>query len=430
MTRSGTRLTGYESSDGAHWTKLGSVTLPELPNTAQAGLFVASPLHNNLRRSFGGTSETAGGATAGATFDHLALSGATATGSAAWTSTDVGAPDPNDPDTPQSGPARAEPGTTTVSAAGVYTLTGQGDIAPDETGSDIVQMSFQGVFVAVLFMVALGALFITTEYKRGMIRTTFTATPRRVRVLTAKALVIGGITFAISLPATAIAFVLAHSTMRSHGFAPPAYPDLSLLDSPALRAVVGSAALLSLVAVLALALGAILRNSAGAITAVVVLVILPQILAFALPLPVAHWLLRATPAAAFAVQQGRTYYPQMPHNCLPESGCYPMKLALTGVWLGQATVLVLGALSMRAEYGTGTVGTTLTAIPPGRRSWRRRRRCWPRRRASRPARRSSPPSPRPAGSSRATASPPRRATPSSPSPTPPPSAPPSVPPSA
>ncbi|MCX5187491.1 ABC transporter permease subunit [Streptomyces sp. NPDC059837] len=341
MTRSGTRLTGYESSDGAHWTKVGSVTLPELPKAAQAGLFVASPLHSNLRRSFGGTSERAGGTTAGATFDHLALSGATATGSAAWTSTDVGAPDPNDPNTPQSGPARAQPGTTSVSTTGVYTLTGQGDIAPDETGGDIVQMSFQGVFVAVLFMVALGALFITTEYKRGMIRTTFTATPRRARVLAAKALVIGGVTFAVSLPATAIAFPLAQHTMRSHGFAPPAYPELSLFDSPALRAVVGSAALLSLVAVLALALGAILRNSAGAITVVVVLMILPQILAFALPLPIAHGLLRATPAAAFAIQQGVTRYPQVQHNCLPEGGCYPMS-----PWNGFAVLCAYVAVAL------------------------------------------------------------------------------------
>lgn len=200
LTRAGTRLTGEESADGTHWTKVGSVTLPELPKTAQAGLFVATPLHSNLRRSFGGTSETAGGTTVSATFDHVAVSGGTGTGSAAWASTDVGAPDPNDPNTPQSGPARSEPGTTTVSASGVYALTGQGDIAPDETGADIVQMSFQGVFVAVLFMVALGALFITTEYKRGMIRTTLTATPRRGRVLAAKALVTGGVTFAVSLP--------------------------------------------------------------------------------------------------------------------------------------------------------------------------------------------------------------------------------------
>lgn len=138
------------------------------------------------------------------------------------------APDPNAPDpsapgarAPESGPAVFEPGTTRVSDSGVYTVTGRGDIAPEQTGPDVIQMSFQGVFVAVVFMVALGALFITTEYKRGMIRTTFTATPRRARVLAAKALVIGGVTFAVSLVATAITFPLAQSTMRSNGFKPP-----------------------------------------------------------------------------------------------------------------------------------------------------------------------------------------------------------------
>ncbi|MFD9332546.1 ABC transporter permease subunit [Streptomyces sp. NPDC060065] len=346
LTKTGSQLTGYESADGSHWTKVGSVTLPKLAKTTQAGLFVATPLHNNLRRSFGGTSETAAGTNVTASFDHIALSGGTK--GATWTSTDVRAPDPNAPDpstsgarAPESGPAVFEPGTTRVSDSGVYTVTGRGDIAPEQTGPDVIQMSFQGVFVAVVFMVALGALFITTEYKRGMIRTTFTATPRRARVLAAKALVIGGVTFAVSLVATAITFPLAQSTMRSNGFKPPAYPDLSLLDTPALRAVVGSAALLSLVAVLALAAGAILRNSAGAITVVVVLVILPQILAFALPLPVAQWLLRLTPAAAFAIQQGVTYYPQMDHNCLPESGCYPL-----APWNGFAVLCAYVALAL------------------------------------------------------------------------------------
>ncbi|MFF4831588.1 hypothetical protein [Streptomyces sp. NPDC001315] len=107
--------------------------------------------------------------------------------------------------------------------------------------------------------------------------------------------------------------------------------------------MVGSALLLSLVAVLALALGTVLRNSAGAITIVIVLVILPQILAFALPLPVADWMLRLTPAAAFAVQQGATHYPQVESNCLPESGCYPLSpgngLAVLCVYVAVALVL-------------------------------------------------------------------------------------------
>ncbi|MEU9289525.1 ABC transporter permease [Streptomyces sp. NPDC048275] len=52
-------------------------------------------------------------------------------------------------------------------------------------------------------------------------------------------------------------------------------------------------------------------------------------------------------------------------ECVTAAACHEdtVKLALTGVWLGQATALILGALSMGAEYGTGTVRTTLTAIP-------------------------------------------------------------------
>ena len=349
LTRSGQELTGYESPDGRKWTKIATVRPADLPKTTRAGLFVATPPHTTLRRSFGGTSATAGIATATADFDHVELRGDSARPS--WTSTDVGAPDPDDPNLPESGPARPIPGSTQVTGAGAFTVTGQGDIAPDQTGGDTVQMSFQGVFVGVMFMVALGALFITAEYKRGMIRTTFTASPRRGQVLAAKVLVIGGVTFAAGLVATALAFPLAQDTLRSNGFRPPAFPDLSLLEGAAPRAVVGSALLLSLVAVLALAVGALLRSSAGAITAVVVLVILPQILAFALPLPAAEWLLRLTPAAAFAIQQGVTYYPQVDHNCLPESGCYPMTpwngLAVLGAYVAVALALAAWRLRRR-----------------------------------------------------------------------------------
>lgn len=42
LTKTGSQLTGYESVDGSHWTKVGSVTLPELAKTTQAGLFVAT----------------------------------------------------------------------------------------------------------------------------------------------------------------------------------------------------------------------------------------------------------------------------------------------------------------------------------------------------------------------------------------------------
>ncbi|MEV0471643.1 hypothetical protein [Streptomyces prunicolor] len=315
LKRLGGKLTGYASVDGEKWTPLGEVGVGGgLRGTVQVGLFLAAPVHEIVHRSFGGTSEVAGSGQATGTFDRLTFQGKSTAGG--WTATDIGAPTADGPN--------SQPGTTTVSPTGTYTLTGQGDIAPDENSPDTVQMSFQGVFMGLLFMVALGTLFVTTEYKRGLIRTTFTATPSRLKVLAAKTTVIAAITFTTGLLATAIGFTLAQKTLRSNGFKPPEFPDLSLLENPALRAVVGSAVLLSLVAVLALSLGVVLRNSAGAIATVVVLVILPQILSFALPLPVAQWLLRVTPAAAFAVQQGVTYYPQVQHNCLPESGCYPL----------------------------------------------------------------------------------------------------------
>lgn len=339
LKRLGDRLTGYGSVDGQKWTRLGEVRLDGLPATVQVGLFLAAPVHEVVHRSFGGTSEVAGSGQATGTFDHLSLQGSST--DSGWSATDVGAPAPNGP--------IGQPGKTAVSPAGTYTLTGQGDIAPDENSPDMVQMSFQGVFVGLLFMVALGTLFVTTEYKRGLIRTTFTATPSRLEVLAAKATVIALITFTTGLLSTAIGFTLAQKTLRSNGFKPPEFPDLSLLENPALRAVVGSAVLLSLVAILALSLGVVLRNSAGAIATVVVLVILPQILSFALPLPVAQWLLRATPAAAFAIQQGLTYYPQVEHNCLPESGCYPLSpfngLAVLAAYA--AAALLLAAWTVR-----------------------------------------------------------------------------------
>ncbi|MET7477349.1 hypothetical protein ABZT17_23690 [Streptomyces sp. NPDC005648] len=342
LTRTGDHLTGYESPDGRTWTKIRDVRLPGLPHTVQVGLFTGTPPHEDVRRAFGGTSETYDGGQATGTFDHLSLRG---TSAASWAGTDMGPALPDGPAPHNAPPA----GTTTVSASGTYTLTGHGDIAPAQDGPDTVQMSFQGVFFAVLFMVALGTLFVTAEYKRGLIRTTFTATPARLKVLAAKTVVIIAVTFTTGLAAVAVGFTLAQHALRSNGFTPPRFPELSVLDHPAPRAVVGSAALLSLVAVLALAVGVILRNSAGTIATVVVLVLLPQILSFALPLPAAQWLLRVTPAAAFAVQQGVTRYPQVTYNCLPESGCYPLSpwhgLAVLAAYT--AAALLLAAWSLR-----------------------------------------------------------------------------------
>ncbi len=136
-----------------------------------------------------------------------------------------------------------------------------------------------------------------------MIRTTFAANPRRGRVLAAKAVVIGATTFVVGLVASLTAFFLTQPVLRSNGFGPPAYPVPSLTDGPVLRAVIGAALNLALVAIFALALGTIMRRNAGAIATGMVVLLLPIVFAGSLPLSVEQWLIRTTPAAGLSVLQ-------------------------------------------------------------------------------------------------------------------------------
>jgi hypothetical protein len=294
LTRSGATITGYESDNGAGWRRVGEVTLRGLPQTAETGLFVMSPPELRVERHGGGSTVTGRGTLSTATFDNVRVETAQQQRQTApWTSEDVG------------GTAKpGGPGGDTTQVDGTFTVTGSGDIALDISGGDdIVQISLFGAFVGVIAVVAVSVLFITSEYKRGLIRTTFAVSPRRGRVLAAKTIVIGASTFAVGLVASVTAFFLAQPIQHRNGFTPPAYPYPSLSDWPVLRAVVGTAALLAVVAVFSLGVGAALRRSAGAITVVIGLVTVPVLVAGALPLSTARWLMRLTPAGGFAIQR-------------------------------------------------------------------------------------------------------------------------------
>jgi len=108
-----------------------------------------------------------------------------------------------------------------------------------------------------------------------------------------------------------------------------------------LRVVAGAAALLAVAAVLALALGTVLRRSAAAVSIVIVAIVLPYILAVGsvLPVGVSDWLLRITPAAAFAVQQAVPQYPQVTALYSPGSGYFPLP-----PWAGLAVLCGYAAL--------------------------------------------------------------------------------------
>ena len=328
LTRSGDTITGYDSADGTHWTEVGAATLTGLPETAQAGLLAASPTALMTTQGFASNNGTPVSTQATGVFDHVSLRGDRP--SPAWRGGVVGAASGPTPQcTAPQGSACIGPkslGATggVTKSGGTFTVAGSGDIAPYVPITDPLGLSFKGTLVGLIAVIALGGLFITAEYRRGLIRTTLTASPRRGRVLVAKAIVIGAVTFIAGLIGAAVALPITEQKLHSGGWVASVYPVWSLFSEHGLQMVVGTAGLLAAAAVLALAAGAVLRRSAGAIAAVVVLIILPLILATILPMAPAQWLLRLTPAAGFGLQQGTAQYAQVTHACLPYNGCYPL----------------------------------------------------------------------------------------------------------
>jgi ABC-type transport system involved in multi-copper enzyme maturation permease subunit len=328
LTRSGDTITGYDSADGTHWTQVGTVHLTGLPSIVQAGLFAASPAYAAISQSFGGGENgSVAPSQDTAVLDHLSRSGAWPGGS--WTGDYIGAAD-----------ASGIGGYHQV--GGRFTVTGSGDIAPavaGQAGSDAtIANHLVGTFAGLIAVIVVATMFITAEYRRGLIRITLAASPRRGRVLAAKAIVIGAVTFVAGLAAAAAAVIVGAQIARARGsyVYPVPWPG-------ELRIIAGTAALLAVAAVLALALGTVLRRSAAAVTIVIVAIVLPYILGVAsiLPVSVSDWLLRITPAAAFAIQQAMPQYAQVTALYSPSSGYFPL-----APWAGFAVLCGYAALAL------------------------------------------------------------------------------------
>ncbi len=134
--------------------------------------------------------------------------------------------------------------------------------------SATIAITFSQLVVAVL-----GALVITGEYGTGMIRSTLTAVPKRTPALLSKAVVFGVVTFVVGLVSIVGAAFLAAPILSGKGL------DLDLADGAAWIALLGGAGFLTLIGLIALFLGTIVRNSAAGISAALGLVfVLPIVL--------------------------------------------------------------------------------------------------------------------------------------------------------
>lgn len=145
----------------------------------------------------------------------------------------------------------------------------------EAAGFDPTSRSLAGIFLAQLAIGVLGVLLITGEYATGMIRATLAAVPSRLPVLWAKAAVFAAVTLVLTVPSVLGAFLIGQSILGAK------HLQAGLGDPGVLRAVLGAALYLTAVGLLGLGLGALLRNTAGGISALFgVLFVLPIIVRF------------------------------------------------------------------------------------------------------------------------------------------------------
>lgn len=188
----------------------------------------------------------------------------------------------------------------------------------------------QGYFLAQLLIGVLGVLFVTGEYGTGMIRSTFAAVPRRLPVLGAKTAVFAALALVSMTAASFAAFFGAQLFLGPDGHA------ASLSDPGVLRSVAGVGVYLTLVALLGGALGWIIRSTAGAIGALVALLLVVPSLVPLLPGSLGTTISQYLPSTA-----GEAFFASVRTEDMlaPWTGLGVLALWVTGALVAAAIVL-------------------------------------------------------------------------------------------
>jgi ABC-2 type transport system permease protein len=199
---------------------------------------------------------------------------------------------------------------------------------------DPVSVSLSGVQLAQIATGALGVLLVTNEYATGLIRTTLAAVPRRLPVLWGKAGMVVAVTIAVTLPAALAAFLAGQEVLsRQHLTTSLGHPGVA-------QAVIGSSLYLAVCGLLGLALGAVLRSTAGGISALFGLFFALPIIAGFLPGSWSDDINKYLPSTAG--QAITTVHPDPATSLAPWTGL--------GVSFLYAAIL-LGAAALRTRRG-------------------------------------------------------------------------------
>ncbi len=199
------------------------------------------------------------------------------------------------------------------------------------TGFDPLLYSFAGLNVAQLSVGVLGVLVMTSEYATGVIRLTFGATPQRSLLLGAKVLTFSVVVAVVSLISCVTVFFICQAMLASK------HAGVSISDPGVLRAVLGGAAKMVLVGIIAVGVGAIVRHTAGAVAVLfAVLLIIPGLVQL-LPQPWNNDITLYLPSSAGAAMSAVVRFP----NLLAPGAGFLVLLAYAAVTIAVAMVLLV-----------------------------------------------------------------------------------------
>ena len=203
--------------------------------------------------------------------------------------------------------------------------------AQEKAHFDALGVSMVGMIFAQLAIGVLGVLVMSAEYSTGMIRSSFSAVPRRLPVLWAKAGVFAAVTLILMLPTAFVAFFVSQAILATQ------HLEIALTDPGVARAVIGASLYLTVLGVLSLGLGTIVRNTAGGIAILAGMLFVVPPLMNVLP---ASWNHAISPYLPSNAGQQIATIVQQPHTLAPWTG-FAVFCAYAVVVLGVAAVLLV-----------------------------------------------------------------------------------------
>ena len=150
--------------------------------------------------------------------------------------------------------------------------------------SEPFDLLLAGATIGYLLIGVLGVLSIGQEIRHGTIRVTFTADPRRLRVMAAKAIVVVVTGLLAGIVATVFSYAIGNAILTSRGL------DVTVPGTTQARALAGAVLLFALYGLVGLGLGAVIRATPGAITLLIVWPVVVESIVNGLLPKIGRWL--------------------------------------------------------------------------------------------------------------------------------------------